>query len=146
MYNKILIVEDTRLIREEIYDILTLEGYMVLEAENGAVGYEMAITMLPDLILSDILMPELNGLEMFEKLKKNKQTKNIPLIFLSAKGGNEDIRSGMNAGAEDYLIKPINANELVEVVHRKLKKRQLIKNNIDQLIDENKFLLKEACT
>ena len=144
MYNKILIVEDTRLIREEIYDILTLEGYMVLEAENGAVGYEMAITMLPDLILSDILMPELNGLEMFEKLKKNKKTKNIPLIFLSAKGGNEDIRSGMNAGAEDYLIKPINANELVEVVHRKLKKRQLIKNNIDQLIDENKFLLKEA--
>jgi len=144
MYNKILIIEDTRLIREEIYDILTLEGYMVLEAENGAVGYEMAITMLPDLILSDILMPELNGLEMFEKLKKNKQTKNIPLIFLSAKGGNEDIRSGMNAGAEDYLIKPINANELVEVVHRKLKKRQLIKNNIDQLIDENKFLLKEA--
>ena len=141
---KILIVEDTRLIREEIYDILKLEGYIVLEAENGAVGYLMAMTMLPDLILSDILMPELNGLEMFEKLKKNKKTKNIPLIFLSAKGGNEDIRSGMNAGAEDYLIKPINANELLEVVHRKLKKRQLIKNNIDQLIDENKFLLKEA--
>ena len=141
---KILIVEDTRLIREEIYDILTLEGHTVLQAENGDVGYKMAITILPDLILSDILMPELNGLEMFEKLKKNKKTKNIPLIFLSAKGGNEDIRSGMNAGAEDYLIKPINADELVEVVHRKLKKQQLIKKNIDQLIDENKFLLKEA--
>ena len=82
---KILIVEDTLLIREEIYDILTLEGHTVLQAENGDVGYKMAITILPDLILSDILMPELNGLEMFEKLKKNKKTKNIPLIFLSAK-------------------------------------------------------------
>ena len=131
---KILIVEDTRAIREEIYDILTLEGHTVLQAENGDVGYKMAMTILPDLILSDILMPELNGLEMFEKLKKNKKTKNIPLIFLSAKGGNEDIRSGMNAGAEDYLIKPINADELVEVVHRKLKKQQLIKKNIPVLI------------
>ena len=141
---KILIVEDTRLIREEIYDILSLEGHTVLQAENGDVGYKMAITNLPDLIISDILMPELNGLEMFEKLKENKKTKRIPLIFLSAKGGYEDIRSGMNAGAEDYLIKPIITDELVEVVNRKLEKQQLIKTNIDNLIDENKFILKEA--
>ena len=141
---KILIVEDTRLIREEIYDILSLEGYIVLQAENGDIGYKMAITNLPDLIISDILMPELNGLEMFEKLKENKKTKRIPLIFLSAKGGYEDIRSGMNAGAEDYLIKPIITDELVEVVNRKLEKQQLIKTNIDNLIDENQFILKEA--
>ena len=141
---KVLIVEDTQVIREEIYDILSLEGYTVLQAENGYTGYKMAIKTLPDLIISDILMPELNGLEMFEKLKKHKKTKSIPLIFLSAKGDNKDIRSGMNAGAEDYLIKPINADELVEVVHRKLEKQQLIKTNIDNLIDENKFLLKEA--
>ena len=141
---KILIVEDTRLIREEIYDILSLEGHTVLQAENGDVGYKMAITNLPDLIISDILMPELNGLDMFEKLKENKKTKRIPLIFLSAKGGYEDIRSGMNAGAEDYLIKPIITDELVEVVNRKLEKQQLIKTNIDNLIDENKFILKEA--
>ena len=141
---KVLIVEDTKVIREEIYDILSLEGYTVLQAENGYTGYKMAIKTLPDLIISDILMPELNGLEMFEKLKKHKKTKSIPLIFLSAKGDNKDIRSGMNAGAEDYLIKPINADELVEVVHRKLEKQQLIKTNIDNLIDENKFLLKEA--
>ena len=141
---KILIVEDTRLIREEIYDILSLEGHTVLQAENGDVGYKMAITNLPDLIISDILMPELNGLEMFEKLKENKKTKRIPLIFLSAKGGYEDIRSGMNAGAEDYLIKPIITDELVEVVNRKLEKQQLIRTNIDNLIDENQFILKEA--
>ena len=68
---KILIVEDTRVIREEIYDILLLEGYTVLQAENGDIGYKMALKNRPDLIISDILMPELNGFEMFEKLKKN---------------------------------------------------------------------------
>ena len=141
---KILIVEDTRVIREEIYDILLLEGYTVLQAENGDIGYKMALKNRPDLIISDILMPELNGFEMFEKLKKNKKTESIPLIFLSAKGENEDIRSGMNAGAEDYLVKPINIDELIKVVHQKLKKQQLIKKNIDKLINENKFLLKEA--
>jgi PAS domain S-box-containing protein len=141
---KILIVEDTQVIREEIYDILSLEGYTILQAENGDIGYKMATTILPDLIISDIFMPLLNGLKMFEKLKENKKTKSIPFIFLSDKDANKDIRSGMNAGAESYLIKPIHADELLEVVHRKLEKQQLVKKNIDQLIDENKFLLKEA--
>jgi len=141
---KILIVEDTLVIREEVYDILSMEGYRVYQAENGKIGLEIAIKKQLDLIISDILMPELNGLEMFEKLKKNKKTANIPLIFLSAKGEKEDIRSGMIAGAEDYLVKPINTNELIKVVQNKLEKQQLVKNNIKKLVDENKFLLKEA--
>ena len=141
---KILIVEDTRDIREEIYDILTLEGHTVFQAENGNVGYKIALKNVPNLIISDILMPELNGFEMFKKLKKNKKTENIPLIFLSAKGENKDIRSGMNAGAEDYLVKPINIDDLIKVVNNKLEKQQRIKKNLDNLIDENKFILKEA--
>ena len=141
---KILIVEDTIAIREEVYDILLLEGYNVVQAENGKTGYQAALKEHPDLIISDILMPELSGFEMFEKLQKNKKTKKIPLIFLSAKGEKEDIRSGMNAGAEDYLVKPINIEELIKVVSNKLKKQQLIKDNVDKLVNENNFLLKEA--
>ena len=71
---KILIVEDTLAIREEIYDILLMEDYTVFQAENGKIGYEMAVKEKPDLIISDILMPEVNGLEMFEKLQKNKNS------------------------------------------------------------------------
>ena len=141
---KLLIVEDTLVIREELLDILTLEGYKVFQAENGKIGYEMALKHNPDLIISDLLMPELNGFEMFEKLQKNKETVNIPLIFLSTKGEKQEIRSGMNAGAEDYLVKPINSEELITAVGNKLKKKQLIKDNINKQVDENKFLLKES--
>ena len=123
---KILIVEDTLEIREEVYDILCMEGYTVFQAENGRIGFEMALKENPDLIISDILMPELNGFEMFEKLQINKKTMGIPLIFLSAKGEKEDIRTGMNLGAEDYLTKPIKTNDLVNAVQNKIKKRLII--------------------
>ncbi|MFQ3180636.1 MAG: two-component system sensor histidine kinase/response regulator [Polaribacter sp.] len=123
---KILIVEDTLEIREEVYDILCMEGYIVLQAENGRIGFEMALKENPDLIISDILMPDLNGFEMFEKLQSNKKTMGIPLIFLSAKGEKEDIRTGMNLGAEDYLTKPIKTNDLVNAVQNKIKKRLII--------------------
>jgi PAS domain S-box-containing protein len=139
---KLLIVEDTLVIREELLDILTLEGYQVFQAKNGEIGYQMALKHNPDLIISDILMPELNGFEMFKKLQKNNKTVNIPLIFLSAKGEKQEIRSGMIAGAEDYLVKPINTEELITVVGNKLKKIQLIKDNLNKRIDKNKFLPK----
>ena len=141
---KILIVEDTLAIREEVCDILVLEGYEVCQAENGQTGFNMALKELPDLIISDILMPKLNGFEMFEKLQKNKKTKSIPLIFLSAKGEKADVRTGMNAGAEDYLVKPVNTDELITVVKKKLEKQQLIKENLEKLVKENEYVLKEA--
>jgi PAS domain S-box-containing protein len=141
---KLLIVEDTLVKREEILDILKLEGYKVFTAENGKIGYEMALKHFPDLIISYILMPELDGFEMFEKLQKNKKTINIPLIFISAKGEKQEIRSSINAGGEDYLVKPINTEELITVISNKLKKKQLIKNNISELVDENKFLVRES--
>jgi DNA-binding response OmpR family regulator len=120
---KILIVEDTFAIREEVCDILIMEGYEVLEAENGKIGFEMALKENPNLIISDILMPKINGFEMFEKLQKEPKTTSIPLIFLSAKGEKEDIRAGMNLGAEDYLTKPINVNDLLNAVENKIRKK-----------------------
>lgn len=120
---KVLVVEDTLSIREEINDILSMEGYIVFQAENGRAGFDVASKENPDLIVSDILMPELNGFEMFEKLQENKKTMSIPLIFLSAKAEKEDIRIGMNLGADDYLTKPVNTNDLVNAVENKIKKK-----------------------
>ena len=135
--HKVLIVEDTIAIREEVIDILKMEGYTVFQAENGRIGFELALKENPDLIISDILMPELNGFMMFKKLQKDKRTRNIPLIFLSAKGEKEDIRKGMNLGAEDYLTKPINVNDLVNAIKNKIKKKLIINQNI---IDKTKNL------
>ncbi len=127
---KVLIIEDTLAIREEIYDILLMEGYEVFQAENGLIGFEIALIEHPDLIISDILMPHLNGFEMFKKLQTNKKTADIPLIFLSAKAEKEDIRIGMNLGAEDYLTKPLNINDLLNAVENKIKKKLIIDQNI----------------
>ncbi len=124
--HKILIVEDTLAVREEIYDILILEGYNVFQAKDGLEGYEMALKENPDLIISDILMPKLNGFEMFKKLQKHQKIMNIPLIFLSAIGEKEDIKTGMNLGAEDYLTKPINVNDLVNAAENIIKKKLII--------------------
>jgi len=117
---KILVVEDTLAVREEIYDILLLEGYNVFQAKNGLEGYKMAVQENPHLIISDILMPELNGFEMFEKLQKDLKTRHIPLIFLSAKGEKEDVIFGMKLGADDYLTKPIKVNDLVNAAKNKM--------------------------
>lgn len=127
---KVLIVEDTLAIREEIYDILVMEGYEVFQAKNGLIGFEVALKEHPDLIVSDILMPALNGFEMFKKLQANKKTASIPLIFLSAKAEREDIRTGMNLGAEDYLTKPLNINDLLNAIENKIKKKLIIDQNI----------------
>jgi two-component system sensor histidine kinase/response regulator len=127
---KVLIVEDTLAIREEIHDILFMEGYEVFQAENGLIGFEIALIEQPDLIISDILMPGLSGFEMFEKLQANKKTASIPLIFLSAKAEREDIRTGMNLGADDYLTKPLNINDLLNAVENKINKKLIIDQNI----------------
>jgi two-component system sensor histidine kinase/response regulator len=138
---KVLIVEDTLAIKEEIHDILIMEGYKVFQAENGLIGFEIALIEQPDLIISDILMPHLNGFGMFEKLQTNKKTANIPLIFLSAKAEKEDIRIGMNLGAEDYLTKPLNINDLLNAVENKINKKLIIDQNIiDETIALSKIL------
>jgi two-component system sensor histidine kinase/response regulator len=127
---KVLIVEDTLAVREEIYDILLMEGYEVFQAENGLIGFDLALKEQPDLIVSDILMPGLSGFEMFEKLQTNKKSASIPLIFLSAKAEKDDIRIGMNLGAEDYLTKPLNINDLLNAVENKINKKLIIEQNI----------------
>jgi PAS domain S-box-containing protein len=141
---KILVVEDSIAIREEICEILQFENFEVIWAENGVQGLEQAKKELPNLIISDILMPKLNGYQLLAELQKSSTTESIPFIFLSAKAELQDLRKGMNMGADDYLIKPLITDELIKVVKSKLKKQQLIQDNIDELVEENEYSLKEA--
>jgi PAS domain S-box-containing protein len=140
---KILIIDNILKDREFVYNTLLPEGYEVFQAKNGAIGFIMALQEKPDLIISEVVLPELSGLEMLKKLNKQTTT-NIPLIFLSKKDKKEDVRKGMNAGAEDYLLKPSHKEDLLKAVKRIIKKQQLNKNAIEKALEKNKFLLREA--
>lgn len=118
----ILVVEDNNEIREDICDIFKMEEFHVLEASNGQEGYIKALDHLPDIIISDILMPKLDGFKMYEELKKNALTDCIPIIFLSALCTDKDIRKGINIGADDYLKKPVSPEDLISATNIKLEK------------------------
>jgi signal transduction histidine kinase len=130
---KILVIEDTAAIREEIMDILTMEGFQVFEAADGLEGLNKAKSIAPDIIVSDILMPKLNGYQMLRELQKHNITETIPFIFLSAKAEKNDIREGMNLGADDYLTKPLSPDDLIKAINNKLSKQELFNKKIDEL-------------
>ena len=112
----ILIIEDNLEIRENTSEILELEGYEVITAMNGKLGFELAKERMPDLILCDIMMPEMNGYEVFEHLKMNEKTSAIPFIFITASAEKSEVRLGLNMGAAGYIRKPFEENELLETV------------------------------
>lgn len=119
---KILIIEDSNDIRENIAEILDLAGYQTFVASNGKQGADIAIANLPDLILCDIMMPELDGYGVFNLLQKKTSSANIPFIFMTAKSEPSEMRKGMEMGADDYLIKPFDDVELLSAIESRLKK------------------------
>ncbi|KEQ30783.1 response regulator [Pedobacter antarcticus] len=120
---QILIIEDNDDIRESTAEILELAGYEVYEANNGRSGVELAGKHLPDLILCDIMMPELDGYGVLYLLNKNPETSATPFIFLTAKAERTDMRKGMEMGADDYLIKPFDDVELLNAIESRLDKK-----------------------
>ena len=122
----ILIIDDHNEIRENIAEILTLAGYKTLVAENGKKGVEMALQAIPDLIVCDIMMPELDGYGVLHLLRKNSSTENIPFIFLTAKTERVDFRKGMEMGADDYITKPFDDIELLNAIEVRLKKYEIL--------------------
>ena len=120
----ILIIEDNNDIRESTAEILTLADYKVLEATNGRVGVDLATQHKPDLILCDIMMPELDGYGVLYLLGKNHETASIPFIFLTAKAERVDFRKGMEMGADDYLTKPFDDMELLNAIESRLVKKK----------------------
>lgn len=119
---KILLIEDNADVRENTSEILSLANYEVLLAENGRIGIEMAQREKPDLIICDIMMPELDGYGVLHILSKNEQTAAIPFIFLTAKTEKTDIRKGMNLGADDYLTKPFDDTDLLNAIEARFRK------------------------
>jgi len=117
----ILVVEDEKGIRQNLVTVLRLEGYKVLEAENGRLGLALAQQNLPALILSDVMMPELDGYGMLEALRADPRTAGIPLIFLTARTDRTDMRMGMNLGANDYISKPFTIDEVLGAISARLR-------------------------
>ncbi len=129
---KILLIEDNADVRENTQEILELANYQVETAENGKIGVEKAKALIPDLIICDIMMPELDGYGVLYMLSKNPITASIPFIFLTAKTEKADIRKGMNMGADDYLTKPFEEMELLDTIESRLKRSEILKKDFDQ--------------
>ncbi len=125
---RILIIEDDRTLRENTSIFLEEEGYEVIKAKDGSEGVQMALQYLPDLILCDIAMPKLNGYEVYNTLQEIKSTSLIPFIFLTAKTEKEDIRAGMQLGADDYITKPFDYDDLLNTIATRLIKHEKLSN------------------
>ncbi|MES2107730.1 MAG: response regulator [Bacteroidota bacterium] len=125
MSKKVLIIEDNNDIRDNILEILELANYEVQGAKNGKEGIDLATKNVPDIILCDIMMPELDGYGVLYMLNKNPETSNIPFIFLTAKAERVDLRKGMEMGADDYLTKPFDDMELLNAIESRLKKKEM---------------------
>ena len=131
---KILVIEDHALMRRNVVTILTMEGYAAISAPNGREGLALARSESPDLILCDILMPELDGHEVLRALRAAPATAAIPFIFLTAKGEKSDQRTGMNLGADDYLTKPVSRDELIAALTARFTRKSQQRLNFDALV------------
>ena len=125
----ILIAEDHHDLRNFIRSHLDA-GYQILEAENGRIGWEIAEEKIPDLIISDIMMPEMNGYELCSAIKTNEKTSHIPVILLTAKAARDEKMEGLETGADDYLIKPFDPEELKLRVRNLLNTRRQMREKI----------------
>jgi CRP-like cAMP-binding protein/CheY-like chemotaxis protein len=136
MSKKVLIIEDNVDIRENIVEILELSGYTTFAANNGKTGVELAIKNLPDIILCDIMMPDLDGYGVLFMLNKHPETAATPFIFLTAKAERIDVRKGMEMGADDYLTKPFDDMELLSAIESRLKKKEIQQSFYSKSLDQ----------
>jgi CRP-like cAMP-binding protein/FixJ family two-component response regulator len=135
MNNTILIIDDSTDVRENTNELLELAGYKTFTAINGKEGLEIAKKNKPDLILCDIMMPELDGYGVLRALENMPEMVGIPFIFFTAKTGKKDFRKGMDLGADDYLTKPFTGDDLLRVVDARLRKSGLMKKNLENNLE-----------
>ena len=144
MRKKILLIEDDQIVRDNTAEILQLANYEVLTADNGKTGLEKANVFKPDLIICDILMPELDGYGVMQIAMRNKDLQRIPIIFMSAKTKHEDIRKGMDLGASDYITKPFEESELLSAVATRLKRKAIMDGgHQDTVVRERKWRIED---
>lgn len=142
--NKILVIEDELLVRENILERLEAEGFDILEAENGLVGVELALEKKPDLIICDVMMPEMDGYGVLSMLRQNSATATIPFIFLTAKADKVDVRQGMELGADDYLTKPFTRNELLGAISTRLEKKAVLVQHSERKLEDLRRSITDA--
>ena len=137
--SKILVIEDQVQMRKNLVTILQMERFEVLSAENGQQGVELARAHRPDLILCDVMMPELDGFGVVESLRRDSELATLPVIFLTARGDKADVRAGMNLGADDYLVKPVAREDLLAAVRVRLARRQAHEAEIESARSDGGF-------
>jgi signal transduction histidine kinase len=138
---RILVIEDEAPLREEVVDMLTFEDFDVIQAPNGRVGVEMAQEHLPDVILCDVTMPEMDGYGVLVELQKDEVTATIPFIFLTARADKSFMRHGMELGADDYITKPYTRGELLSAIRTRLKRHQAMMDAHRKELDDAKSKL-----
>lgn len=136
---KILVIEDHAPMRENLVLMLQMEGFSVMSAADGRRGVEMVNRETPDLILCDVMMPELDGHSVLQTLRAQPSTATIPFLFLTAKGEKVDQRAGMNLGADDYLVKPVDKKELLAAIAARLQRRQQHEDRAQAQLSQVKF-------
>ncbi len=137
----ILFIEDDAALRENLGKILSLNNYYPLLAETGTMGLQVAKKMQPDLIICDIMLPDIDGYQILSELSNNKETNTIPFIFLTAKAEMSDLRKGMNLGADDYLTKPLKTKEVLKAIRLRLDKKKKISEIAPQENQSEKNIL-----
>lgn len=128
MHKKVLLIEDDKIVRENTSEILELANYKVKTAENGKVAILLAKSFMPDIIICDILMPELDGYGVLQIISKIPELDQVPFIFLTAKTHHTDFRKGMELGADDYINKPFEESELLRAIETRLKRVEAFEN------------------
>lgn len=131
MVSKILVIEDQPDVRENIVELLGAENFETFAAEDGIEGVHLAQEHHPDLILCDVMMPELDGYDVLNMLRQNPETALIPFVFLTAKAATKDMRQGMNLGADDYLTKPFTRTELLQAISSRLSRQKTFAQQTD---------------
>ncbi|MES2477219.1 MAG: response regulator transcription factor [Verrucomicrobiota bacterium] len=127
---RILIIEDQAPMRRNLALMLEMEGFEVLAAENGKMGVELALEHLPDLVICDVMMPEMDGHDVVQTLRGQESTSTVPFIFLTARSDKGDVRIGMNFGADDYLVKPVMREDLLAAVEARLARSHAIEEKL----------------
>ena len=127
---RILVIDDDARLRDHYAQILRLEGFEVMEARNGREGVDRARRETPDLVLCDITMPEMNGHRVLETLRSEPRTAHVPFVFLTGWNEQEDVRTGMNLGADDYLTKPVVPDELTATIRARLRRAELAAKSV----------------
>ncbi|MGK7905402.1 MAG: response regulator [Hormoscilla sp.] len=136
MSGKILVIEDNEVMRSNLLELLEAEDFEAIGAENGQKGVELALKDPPDVILCDVMMPELDGYDVLQSLRSHPETATIPFIFMTAKADRVDLRQGMELGADDYLTKPYTPDEVLKAIGTQMKKQEAIDRSAQSKLEE----------